>query len=87
MRKITIETPVVLMKIKGNHKKIASMLKTTEIVTYEKQLDQTFIVVKTENIDGIDLKVAEDYKEVLGLTESDFVSRQFSKNGIDFFIK
>jgi len=87
MKKITIETPIVLMKIKGNHKKIASMLKTTEIATYEEHIDQTFIVVKVEDIDGIDLKVSEDYKEVLGLTEDDFVSRQFSKNGIDFIVK
>lgn len=89
MVKKTITTPIVLLKLKGNFKEKASMLNTTAICSYEKHIDQTFIVVKVEDSEeeGIDLKVSEELKSALGLVENDFVSRQYSKNGIDFITK
>ena len=79
MKKITIETPIALLKVKGNFKEKASEIPTTAISTYEEKLNQTFIVVNVPNEEGIDLKVSEDYKKELDLNENDFISRLFSK--------
>lgn len=83
MVKKTITTPIVLLKVKGNFKEKASMLNTTAICSYEKHIDQTFIVVNSEE-DNLD-SVVSTYKDMLGFT--DVVDKVFSKNGIDFITK
>lgn len=84
MVKKTITTPIVLLKVKGNFKEKASMLNTTAICSYEKHIDQTFIVVKVEDESSSE-KAVSIYKDMLGFT--DVVEEVFSKNGIDFITK
>lgn len=84
MVKKTITTPIVLLKVKGNFKEKASLLNITAITSYESHIDQTFIVAKVEDEEGVDSKVSEIYRDMLGIKENDFVSVQYSKAGIDF---
>ena len=86
MVKKTITTPIFLLKVKGNFKEKASLLNITTITSYEPHIDQTFIVVKTDE-DGSVENVVETYKDMVGFKQEDIVESVFSKNGIDFIIK
>lgn len=85
--KKTITTPIALLKVRGNHKEAAAQLNTTAICAYEPHIDTTYIVVKVEKGEGMDLKASELYRKALDLVENDFISRQYSESGIDFITK
>lgn len=86
--KRTITTPIVLLKIQGNHKNKASAIGITAIASWEPNINTTYVVVNVQH-DSLGNPadfVKPFYAEGLGIDENN-IEAQYSESGIDFITK